>query len=68
MRKMLLTLITLSMLLLTACQTQPQTDHVQRLLKHPQFPAASKSGPEFVKDALHTINDLQLELARERSK
>lgn len=65
MQRTIRTLTLLStLLLLPACQTLPQTNHVQRLLKHPEFNAAARAAPAFTKDALHTINDLQLELQK----
>jgi len=55
-----LLLMLLSLLLLAGCQTVP-TNQVQRLLAHPQFPAARQAAPVWAKDALNTINDLQKE-------
>jgi hypothetical protein len=59
-------LIALSMLLLLsqACTTRPPTNHIPRLLNHPQFPAARAAAPEWARDALTTINDLQRDLAK----
>jgi len=66
MHKTLLTLTLLLIVLssLTACQTLPRVNHVQRLLQHPEFRTAAKSAPKFTADALHTINDLQREINR----
>ena len=61
----ILTTAMLLTLLLTGCQLN-RTDHVKRLLKHPEFEQARVAAPAFVKDALYTINDLQLENAKLR--
>lgn len=54
-------LMLLSLILLAGCLTPPQANQVQRLLAHPQFPAARQAAPVWAKDALTTINDLQRE-------
>lgn len=51
------------LLLLAGCQSTPQVNHVPRLLAHPQFPAARAAAPDWARDALSTINDLQRDLA-----
>lgn len=56
-------LLILSLTLLSGC-TSPRLNHVQRLLGHPQFPAARAAAPDFTRDALRTINDLQRDLAQ----
>lgn len=59
----------LCLLLLVACQLAPQPSalrrpsSVPRLLHHPQFPAARAAAPDWAKDALTTINDLELRVA-----
>ena len=63
MSSMIKTLLTLTLLcLLAGCQSPPRVNHVQRLLQHPQFPAAKASAPDWARDALHTINDLQRQI------
>jgi endonuclease/exonuclease/phosphatase (EEP) superfamily protein YafD len=52
----------LLLLLLAGCQTPPQVNQVERLLNHPQFPAARQAAPDWSRDALRTINDLQRDL------
>ena len=51
----------LLLILLAGCQTAPQVNQVQRLLAHPQFPAARAAAPAWSKEALTVINDLQRE-------
>lgn len=58
---LLLALLTAHCSLLTGCQSPPATNQVQRLLSHPQFPQARAAAPEWARDALTTINDLQTE-------
>lgn len=62
--------LALSMLLLCpACMTtRPQINHIPRLLSHPQFQAARDSAPEFTRDALSTINDLQRDIQKEKQR
>lgn len=56
-----------TLLLCPACKTRPQTNHVQNLLNHPQFPLAREHAPDWAKSALTTVNDLQRELAKEKA-
>lgn len=53
-----------STLLLSACQTPARPDQVQSLLHHTQFPAAKAAAPEWARQALTAINDLQRDLAK----
>ena len=57
--------ITLTLLLLfTGCQTTPEYNGVKRLTAHPQFPRAAFHAPDFTRDALKTIAELEYELER----
>lgn len=49
-------------LALTACQTIPQRNQVEYLLRHPQFKEAKTAAPVWAKEALGIINDQQLEI------
>lgn len=64
-----LPLIALSTLLicLTACHSRTTPNHVRRLLEHPQFEQAKKAAPDWTKDALGTVNDLQRDLEKEKA-
>lgn len=62
--RLLLLLSPFPLLLLIGCHTPPATNQVQRLLSHPQFPQARAAAPEWARDALTTINDLQRDNAR----
>jgi len=76
MRKIKLTL-TLTMLALSSCATLPTTtptttppasNQVQRLRSHPQYETALLSAPEWCRDALTTINNLELALKTAETK
>lgn len=54
----------LLMLLLTGCY-HPRLNNSQRLINRPDFPAATQAAPEWVRDALKTINSLEYELERQ---
>ena len=45
----------------TGC-VQVKLNNAERLMNHPQFPAAAKAAPDFTADALKTINALEEEL------
>jgi hypothetical protein len=60
-------LLTVLLLLLAACQTS-KTENSRRLLEHPEFPAAARNAPKFTADALKTINALEYELERRKSR
>ncbi len=51
--------------MLTACQTHVRYDNAARLIARPDFEDAATSAPEWVEDALTTINNLELELERQ---
>jgi hypothetical protein len=61
--KLISTLLFLSLSLTSCVTVPPRVDQVQRLLHHPQFPAARAAAPEWSREALTVINDLQLEIA-----
>ncbi|MDD2763474.1 MAG: hypothetical protein PHE83_05810 [Opitutaceae bacterium] len=48
-------------LLLTACTTV-RLDHARRLMERPDFAAARAAAPEWCRDALKTINQLEYQL------
>jgi hypothetical protein len=60
MKRTLATLLLLTALL-AGCVTAPTVNHIPRLLAHPEFPAVREAAPEWARDALETINDLQRE-------
>lgn len=50
----------LALATLAGCATPPvQLDNSARLIRHPQFKQAVQAAPEFVSDALKTINRLE---------
>jgi hypothetical protein len=51
------------MLLLTGC-VSVNLNNSERLMEHPGFRRAAYASPEFVKEALKTINELEYELER----
>ena len=55
-------LIILLSVALGGCGTIPHRDETASLLKHPEFYAAAKAAPNFVKDALRTVTQLEYEL------
>ena len=57
-------LILLLMLLVSACQTPPtvQTGNVERLIRRPDFEAARLASPEWCRDALYTVSDLEAQI------
>lgn len=61
-------LLTLPLLIALPACTTPRPNHVQRLMAHPQFQAVKTAAPAWARDALTTINNLQLELAKAQSK
>jgi hypothetical protein len=58
----------LLLLVLAGCQNPPAINHVERLLNHPQFPAARESAPDWARDALRTVNDLQRDLQHHQAE
>lgn len=58
-------LLTAYCLLASSCATRPvQLDNADRLIAHPQFQQAANAAPEFVSEALKTINRLEHEIER----
>lgn len=55
---------TLMLLLLTSC-VHPRMENSQRLMQREDFPTAAQAAPEWVRDALKTINGLEYELERQ---
>ena len=63
MTQNLLILITLCASM--GCQTAPvEYNNTKRLTAHPQFPKAAFQAPDFTRDALRTIAELEYELER----
>tara|TARA_R100000458_G_scaffold28611_2_gene26079 strand:- start:2893 stop:3096 length:204 start_codon:yes stop_codon:yes gene_type:complete len=61
-------LILLSLTLLVAgCQTTVyrELDGISTLTDHPQFPIAAREAPEFTREALRKIAELEFELERQ---
>lgn len=50
--------------LLTGKGTHARLDHGARLIAHPQFKAAAQAAPDWTRDALNTIADLESEIER----
>lgn len=60
----LLTLL-LTSIIVQGCLTPMQKrENVRRLADHPEFPAAAQAAPEFTREALKTVAELELELER----
>jgi len=41
-----------------------ELENVRRLADHPEFPAAAEAAPEFTREALRTVAELEYELER----
>ena len=52
------------LLLLSACSSHARLDNSARLIARPDFPAARAAAPEWCRDALKTVNALELEIER----
>lgn len=50
--------------LLASCATHARYDNAQRLIARKDFEAARVAAPEWCRDALKTINELELEIER----
>ena len=48
----------------TGCQTPVEYNNTKRLTAHPQFPRAAYNAPDFTREALKTIAELEWELER----
>ncbi len=57
-------LLTLGLTLLSGCQSHVRLDNSARLMARPDAQAARQAAPEWCRDALKTINSLELELER----
>jgi hypothetical protein len=57
--------IALLTMLLTGC-IHPRLDNAARLIERPDFPVAAEAAPEWVRDALKTINALEYDIERGR--
>ncbi|RRJ97811.1 hypothetical protein Ga0100231_004965 [Opitutaceae bacterium TAV4] len=62
--KTLTILLSLSLSLLAGC-TSVKLDNGARLMQRPDWPAARAAAPEWCRDALHTIANLEYELERQ---
>lgn len=51
-------------LLLGGCMTHARYDNAQRLINRADFDAARVAAPEWCREALKTINELELEIER----
>ncbi len=51
------------LLMATGCQTV-RLDNSKRLINRPDFPQAKQTAPEWCRDALKTINALEMEIER----
>lgn len=51
-------------LLLGGCMTHTRYDNAQRLINRADFDAARVAAPEWCRDALKTVNELELEIER----
>jgi hypothetical protein len=52
-----------TVLLLTGCFS-PRLDNGERMIAHPQFQAATIAAPDWVREALDTIAELESEIER----
>jgi len=57
-----LLLMSLLLALATSCATPRTLNNVDRLIARPDFNAAAQAAPDWVRDALYTITDLEYEL------
>lgn len=55
-------LLLLLVLGLSACTAPRRLDNAKRLIDRPDFQAARRAAPEWCRDALKTVNALELEL------
>ena len=63
MIKRLMPLMLLSALLTAGCQ-HAEVNGVEKLLQHPQFPAAAKAAPSFTTEVLKKLAEYEYELER----
>ena len=50
--------------MLAGCSSHARLDNSARLIARPDFPAARAAAPEWCRDALKTVNALELEIER----
>lgn len=50
--------------MLAGCAAHARLDNSARLIARPDFPAARDAAPEWCRDALKTVNALELEIER----
>ena len=50
-------------LMLSSCRTV-ELNNVEALTSHPQFPQAAQAAPEFTREALRTVADLEYQIER----
>ena len=48
----------------TGCQTAVEYNNTKRLTAHPQFPKAAFHAPDFTRETLRTIADLEYQIER----
>ena len=53
-----------SFFILAGCATHARLDNSARLIARPDFPAARAAAPEWCRDALKTVNALELDIER----
>ena len=59
----LLTVI-VAMTILSGCNMHVRLNNAERLINRPDFDVARTTAPEWCRDALKTINELELEIER----
>lgn len=52
----------------TACTTTPRRDATATLISRPDFPAAAKAAPDWVRAALRTVTQLEADLQRAENR
>jgi hypothetical protein len=50
--------------MLASCGTVKELNGVKTLTDHPQFPRAAQQAPEWTKEALRTVADLEYQIER----
>ena len=53
-----------ALVLLSSCNTHVRLNNAERLINRDDFDVARQSAPEWCRDALKTINELELEIER----
>ena len=65
-KPIVIALVILASLTTAGCWNTVSRDETARLIAHPEFTAAAKAAPNFTKDALRTITQLEYELAQKK--